>query len=109
MGSMQKQKGARGERDFAKFLRDEWRISARRGQQFSGGSESPDVITDLIGLHFEVKFTQRLNLEKAMAQAVNDSGQKIAIVASRKNNGEWLISLKAKDCLAFSALLRGIR
>ena len=46
-----KQKGARGEREFAEFLRDRG-IEAGRGQQFSGGESSPDVVHSIPGIHF---------------------------------------------------------
>jgi Holliday junction resolvase len=51
------QKGKRGEREAAAFLTDEG-FPARRGQQFAGGTDSPDVVCEsLSGLHFEVKRT----------------------------------------------------
>ena len=50
-----REKGKRGERAW----RDELRANgycARRGQQFSGSAESPDVVCeDLPAFHFEVK------------------------------------------------------
>ena len=52
-----RQKGAQGEREFATVLKD-LGIEARRGQQFSGGKDSPDVVADLTGVHFEVKRVQ---------------------------------------------------
>lgn len=48
-------KGVRGELVFAKHLR-ELGFTARRGQQHAGGPESPDVVTSLDNIHFEVKF-----------------------------------------------------
>ena len=69
-----REKGKRGERQW----RDELRAhgyTARRGQQFSGSPESPDVICDeLDWLHFEVKAVERLNIEDAMEQARRDAG-----------------------------------
>jgi Holliday junction resolvase len=38
-------KGARAERECAKELERLFGCSARRGQQFSGSSDSPDVVT----------------------------------------------------------------
>ena len=72
---------------------------SRRGQQFSGNEDSPDVICeDLPHLHFEVKYTQRLELEKAIAQAINDCGNKLPIVASYRTGGslkQWVVSMPA--------------
>ena len=67
------QKGKRGERELAKLIR-EFGINARRGQQFSGSPDSPDVVTDLKDWHFEVKRTESLSVYKAMDQAASDCG-----------------------------------
>ncbi len=93
------QKGKRAERAW----RDELiahGYNARRGQQFSGWPDSPDVVCpDLPGVHFEVKAVERLNLSEAMAQAVNDAGEKIPVVAHKRNRGDWMITMKARDWL----------
>lgn len=93
-----RQKGARGEREFAKFLRERG-VQARRGQQFSGSPDSPDVITDLEDYHFEVKRVESFRLYVALDQAKNDAGDKVPIVAHRKNNREWVVIMDAKDFL----------
>src|SRR5438046_170574 len=70
-----REKGKRGERQW----RDELRANgyaARRGQQFSGSAESPDVVCDALPwVHFEVKAVERLNIEEAMEQARGDAGK----------------------------------
>jgi hypothetical protein len=72
--------------------------SARRGQQFSGSSDSPDVVcADLPSLHFEVKTVERLNLHDAMAQAVEDADGKIPVVAHTRNRGDWMVTMRAAD------------
>ena len=86
-------KGKRGEREFAAFLSAHG-FSARRGQQFSGSPDSPDVVCDALDwLHIEVKRVQHLNLADACAQAKRDAGGKPWIVAHRKNRGPWFITL----------------
>lgn len=42
---------------------------------------------------------QALNIDKAMAQAIHDSEHKnvMPIVAHRKNNAKWLITMRADD------------
>lgn len=96
-------KGARGER----LWRDELRaqgFTARRGQQFAGGPDSPDVICEeLSNLHMEVKRVQNLNLDKACEQAERDSRGKPWIVASRKNNKPWKVTMSSET---FFKLLR---
>lgn len=97
-----KQKGARGEREFASLCRDEG-YDVRRTQQYCGNTgEAADVI-GLAGVHVEVKRVERLNIDDAMAQAVRDSKgtKKVPIVAHRKNHCDWLITMKAKDWFAF--------
>src|SRR6476469_6537402 len=70
-----REKGKRGERQW----RDELRANgymARRGQQFFGSPDSPDVVCDqLRWIHFEVKAVERLNIEDAMDQARADAGK----------------------------------
>ena len=96
-------KGARGER----LWRDELRaqgFTARRGQQFSGSPDSPDVVCEeLKELHQEVKFVQSLNLDKACEQAERDSRGKRWIVAHKKNNKAWKVTMPSD---LFFALLR---
>jgi Holliday junction resolvase len=99
-----REKGKRGERQW----RDELRANgymARRGQQFSGSPDSPDVICDeLSWLHFEVKVVERLNIEDAMEQARRDASRKVPIVAHRRNFRRWLVTMDAETFFQF---LRG--
>jgi Holliday junction resolvase len=93
-----RQKGAAGEREFRDQLRDAGWMSARRGQQFSGGSDSPDVVCEeLAGIHWEVKRVESLNIHNAIAQAIRDAGSKTPIVAHRRNRGEWLATIRLED------------
>ena len=95
-------KGARGEREFAAFLR-ELGAEARRGQQYSGSPDSPDVVHNLPGLHFEVKRCERWEPEKWYLQAVRDAGpDEVPVVAMKKNRGRWLVLLDAE------AFVRGL-
>lgn len=89
-----RQKGARGEREWAAKCREEG-YNCRRGQQFSG-LEGEDVV-GLPHLHCEVKRVERLCLDDAMAQSIRDSQGKIPIVAHRKNHAEWLVTMRASD------------
>lgn len=83
-------KGASGEREAAKAVTEVLGIAARRGQQFSG-LEGEDIVTELAGVHFEVKRTERLQVYKAMQQATLDAGtDDVPVVLHRKNNEQWL-------------------
>lgn len=91
------QKGKSGERAWRDELVSHG-YSARRGQQFSGSPDSPDVVcSDLPGFHFEVKVVQRINVNAAMAQAVADAAEKTPVVAHKRNRGDWLVTMLASD------------
>lgn len=92
-----KRKGSAGEREWARFLTTNG-YDARRGQQYAGNPESPDVLCpDLAHMHFEVKRVQRLNLTDAMDQATRDAGDKTPILAHRKNHCRWMVTMYADD------------
>ena len=78
-------KGKRGELELAAFLKEHGYAEARRGQQFKGGTDSPDVV-GVPGLHFECKRVEALSVYAAFAQACRDSGPaSIPVVAHRRN------------------------
>ena len=98
-----RRKGKVGEREFALLLREHG-FDARRGQQFSGSPDSPDVVSDALAwLHFEIKRVQNLNLADACAQAEGDCGGKPWVVAHRRNHAPWLITMRAEKARWASA------
>ena len=89
-------KGAAGEREWARFCREHGYGECRRGQQFSG-IEGEDVV-GLPGVHQEVKRVEALNIEKAVAQSIRDSKtDELPIVAHRKNRGSWMVTMPAEQ------------
>jgi len=86
-----RQKGCRGEREWRDKIKANG-FDARRGQQFSGSPDSPDVISSL-PFHMEVKRVERLNIDNAMKQAEQDCGSKMPLVAHKKNRGDWLVTI----------------
>lgn len=94
-GKRSREKGKRGEREIASLLR-EYGYDARRGVQYKGGQDSPDVI-GLPGTHIEVKRTERLNLYDALSQSKADAGDDMPIVLHRKNNAEWVVIQPLSD------------
>ena len=93
------QKGKRGELEWSNFLKPYF-PSARRGQQFRGGSDSPDVIVEeLPQFHFEVKRTETLSLYPAMEKALEDAGDAAPVLAHKRNNKPWLVVMLAEDWL----------
>ena len=86
------QKGKRGEREFAAKLRSIFPgCEARRGQQFAGTPDSPDVQCSIPGVHWEVKRTECLRLYEAVEQACEDAGEDdVPVVGHRRNREPWV-------------------
>ena len=96
-----REKGKRGERQWRDELRAHGYM-ARRGQQFSGSPESPDVVCDQLSfIHFEVKAVERLNIEDAMNQARRDGVGKVPVVAHRRSFCPWLVTMDAETFFQF--------
>ena len=109
MGKLSIMKGKRGEREFCSLLRSKGFTSARRGRQFKGSPDSPDVV-GIEGWHVEVKRTEALSLYEAYRQACEDAGDcDIPVVAHRRNDRPWLMILKAEDLLALIRNLEELR
>ena len=86
MGRTSKEKGKRGEREAAAELGQLLGVDARRGVQYQGGPDSPDVILDGVAIHVEAKRTERLTLWPAVDQAKADApAGSVPIVWHRPN------------------------
>lgn len=90
-----KQKGNRGERELAKKLK-EYGYDCRRSVQYCGANGDADVI-GLDGIHIECKRVERLNIQDAMAQSISDCKEDMPTVMHRKNNSEWLVTMRLSD------------
>jgi hypothetical protein len=104
-------KGANGERELAAQF-SAMGYTARRTQQYCGTAGDSDVVVEeLPGLHFEAKRVERLNVDKAMGQAVSDSAKTgaIPVVCHRRNGGEWLVTVRLADMHDFAAHVHGAR
>jgi hypothetical protein len=100
MGRMSKRKGAVGEREAAEKLNEVLGTRFRRGRQYCGGPESPDLAGDLPGLHVEVKRCERLSLYKALTQARRDAAvDQVPAVMHRANNKPWVIVVDVEDLI----------
>ena len=96
MGCNSRAKGATGERELASILRG-YDFSTRRGQQYNGADGSADVV-GLPGIHIECKRVERLDLYKAMEQAINDAREdEIPAVFHRRNRDYWKVTLRLDD------------
>jgi hypothetical protein len=99
-------KGCRGEREFRDVLRAAGFCKARRGQQYSGSTDSPDVVCpELPSIHFEVKRCERGNVYDWVNQAWWDSkvlcgaSNLLPVVAHKRNNMPWLAILSMDSFL----------
>lgn len=96
MGKASRDKGKRGERELAGKLREHG-FDARRGVQYHGGPDSPDVL-GLPNIHIEVKRVEKLNLYDALSQSKADAGpDEMPVVMHRRNNCEWVVIQPLED------------
>lgn len=99
-----REKGKRGERQWRDELRAQG-YAARRGQQFAGSPESPDVVCDdLDWAHFEVKNVEHLNVYGGMEQAQRDCGSGVPFLCHRRRLWPFLVTMTSETFFKF---LRG--
>ena len=97
MGKTSQVKGRAGEQELARLLRSHG-YEIERGGCLSFG-ERPDLM-GLPGIHVEVKRTERLNLDAAMAQSVRDAarfGDGAPAVFHRRNRQPWMVTMLLED------------
>lgn len=94
-----RRKGAVGERELARLLRNEYGYKeAKRGQQYCGINGNADIVDALPGIHIECKRVERLNLYEAMSQAKRDAREdELPAVFHRKNHSDWLVVMTLDD------------
>lgn len=107
MGKAEREKGKAGEREFAAWLRDKLGVAARRGRQFKGTPDSPDVV-GLPGVHIEVKRRERLNVEKALDEAAATAGDDIPLVAHRRSRKPWLVTFQADSLVELAQIIAAL-
>jgi hypothetical protein len=105
------QKGKRGERDARDHVTEVLGLDkgqVYRSQQYCGkGGDSADIV-GIPGVHMEVKRTEKLNLYKALDQAISDSKENnIPIVLHRKNRREWVVIVRLTDIPKLTTTLSG--
>ena len=97
MGSSQRNKGAGGERELVKVLND-LGFDVHRGYVFY---HEPDVI-GIPGIHIECKRVEKLDIKKAMEQAISESKKKdggTPCVFHRVNRKPWMVTMRDIDWL----------
>lgn len=99
MGKLSRDKGKAGEREVVHLMR-KYGFEARRGQQFRGTKDSPDVVHNMKGFFAEVKRREQVNLYKTLEKADEEKPEgDISIVFHRKDRARWLVTLDAEDFL----------
>lgn len=103
MGRMSRQKGKRGERECAAELATVFACEARRGVQYQGGPDSPDVVLQGVSVHVEAKRTESLNIYKALEQATADAADgKTPLVWHRRNGKRSVVIVDTEDLVALA-------
>lgn len=93
-------KGARGERELANVLK-EYGYDTRRGQQYSGANGDADVV-GLPHIHIECKRVEKLNIDKAMQQSMDDAREnEVPVVMHRKDRQRWLVTMTMDEWMRF--------
>ena len=93
-------KGARGERELANLLK-EYGYECRRGQQYSGANGDADVV-GLPNIHIECKRVEKLNIDKAMQQSMDDAREnEVPVVMHRKDRQRWLVTMTMDEWMKF--------
>ncbi|MCO5190728.1 MAG: hypothetical protein M9918_21390 [Anaerolineae bacterium] len=97
-GKRSNSKGKRGELEAAKILADILNTTARRGRQYAGSAESPDVLVNGFDVQLEVKRCEKLSIYPALAQAERDAaGKRPSAVLHRRNHKPWLFVCRVDD------------
>ena len=96
MGKFSKEKGKRFERLIASRFR-EYGYEARRGVQYQGSPDSPDII-GVPHIHAECKAVERLSITDAYDQAKRDAPpHKLPVVFHKRNNCPILVTMEFED------------
>lgn len=102
------QKGKRGEREAAEYLRSIGFTSARRAQQYCGNAGTSDLhVDELPNVHIEVKFGYSKScidignkgLANAFKQSEEDADGKAFCVLWRPLRAGWRLTYGDTDCM----------
>ena len=107
MGMKSKRKGRVGEAEWVKILNHKFGVDYARTPMSGGMDAKGDVIkkwgskaSRVDDCHFEIKRQENLNIHKAIEQAQRDCRpNKIPVVAHRRSNDQWKVTMYADDFL----------
>lgn len=104
-GKASKDKGARGERMLSAFLNG-FGLHTHRGYVHCGQSD----LVDLLGIHVECKFVEKLNVRAAMEQAIKETGKRkdgMPTVFWKASRKPWLTIMLTEDWVKLYLMARG--
>lgn len=105
MGMKSRRKGCNAERAVAEILRALDFPAARRGRQYSGSPESPDVV-GIDGAHLEIKHRQAGNVAKWLDECADDAGPELVpMLVHRSDRTTWKLTLYLGDIWRLYELL----
>ena len=104
MGRKEREKGARGERLLRDYL-NSFGACVRRGYVFCNESD----VVGLQGIHIECKFFEKLNVRKAMDQAIAEAEKRkdgLPAVFWKKSRQPWLTVMRTEDFMTLYMMAR---
>lgn len=104
-GKAAKDKGSRGERLLSAFL-NSFGLHTHRGYVHCGQSD----LVDLLGIHVECKFVERLNVRQAMEQAIKEADKRkdgMPTVFWKVSRKPWLTIMLTEDWVKLYLMARG--
>jgi hypothetical protein len=103
-----KKKGSRAELALSHELTRLFKVDARRGQQYQGGQDSPDIVFDK-RISIECKHVNKLNINQAMLQSKNDSApSQVPVVIHKADFKPWLVTVPLDDLIKFAKIIVNI-
>ena len=96
-GRRSRNKGANAERELCNILKAHG-IQAQRTAPLQAGRESTDAdVLAFDGIFLEVKRHEALRMEEWCKEAESQAGERVPVVAWRRNNQSWRVSLPLDD------------
>lgn len=95
-GKAARNKGANAERELAGILRDWYGYDVHRGKVFYHESD----LVGLDGIHIECKRVEKLNIHKALTQAIDEAKKRndgIPAVFHRRDREGWTVTMRLED------------
>lgn len=108
IGKMSRSKGKTFEREISKVLRER-KFDARRGRQFKGTNDSPDIISEALSeFHIEAKARENLNLWDTYSQCLKEAPEKMPLIVWKRNRKVPLAVLELHDFIDVLQFAKGI-